>query len=237
MVKYSLEHLTQNDSQNVIGPIQDDEALFLFSIVKGMRLKTVFEIGGLEGYSAINFLHAVGNDGAVYTCDINPIKKLAENHFCIQKNALDIQPADLNNNFIELIFFDCHDYHIQMKLFDRLRRCGLINRHTILALHDTNTHPYQVAPWAYPISDGWVHNQAEREMVNTFVRMGYHAFSLHTRPEKHSKDFPFRHGLTILSLFQPLKTSKYQTLKSNIKNSLKNKKFVRKLYEKYNALH
>jgi|GEM_PF-2851223 predicted O-methyltransferase YrrM len=204
MTNYSLDHLIQGDKQDVIGPIQDDEALFLFSIIKGMKIKTVFEIGGLNGYSATNFLKAVGNDGAVFTCDINPVQKLAENHFFIHKNALDVVPSDLNNQAIELIFFDCHEYEAQMMAFCRLRDLGLIDSHTVLALHDTNTHPYKTVPWAYPVSQGYVHQAVERKMVNDFVRMGYHAFCLHTRPSKHSQSFPYRHGITVMSLFAPL---------------------------------
>ncbi len=45
--KYDLDHLIQTNKQDVIGPIQDDEALLLYSIVKGMRLNRVLEIGGL----------------------------------------------------------------------------------------------------------------------------------------------------------------------------------------------
>jgi hypothetical protein len=36
MTFYDLSHLVQPDTQNVIDPIQDDEALCLDSIIKGM---------------------------------------------------------------------------------------------------------------------------------------------------------------------------------------------------------
>ena len=58
MVNYDLTHLTQNENQRVLGPIQDDEALFLYSIIRGCRLERILEIGGLNGYSARNFLKA-----------------------------------------------------------------------------------------------------------------------------------------------------------------------------------
>lgn len=207
MTKYSLDHLTQDERQQAEGPIQDDEALFLFSIIRGMRIKTVFEIGGLNGYSATNFLQAVGADGVVFTCDINPVRKLAENHFFIHKNALDVQRSDLHDKTMELVFFDCHDYNVQMMVFHRFRDLGIIDSHTVLALHDTNTHPYKSVDWAYPVSQGgYVHQPAERKMVNDFVQMGYHAFCLHTRLAKHSGDFPYRHGVTIMSLFTRLET-------------------------------
>lgn len=206
MSTYCLDHLIQDERQAVIGPIQDDEALLLYSIIRGMRLKTIFELGGLQGYSATNFLRAVGEDGFVYTCDINPIKVQAHNHKFIHKNALDVIAADLDNRKIELVFFDCHEYEIQMTVYNRFKNMGLIDEQTVLALHDTNTHPYKAVSWAYPVSQGYVHQAAERKMVNDFVRMGYQAFCLHTHASKHSQAFPFRHGLTIMTRFTPLET-------------------------------
>lgn len=204
MSHYPLDHLTQDEAQNVIGPIQDDEALFLFSIIRGMRLRTVLEIGGLSGYSATNFLKAVGDDGTVFTCDINPVAKQADNHIILHKNAMELTAEDLGNKPIEMIFFDCHDYNIQMLVFSRFKDIGVVDDHTVLTLHDTNTHPFKSVPWAYPSSQGYVHQAAERKMVNDFVAMGYQAFCLHTRHHKHSDKFPFRHGVTVMSRFKPL---------------------------------
>ncbi len=48
--------------------MQDDEALFLYSLVRSLRLSRVLEIGGLSGYSARNFLRAMEpTQGVVYT--------------------------------------------------------------------------------------------------------------------------------------------------------------------------
>ena len=107
MVKYNLEHLTQNDSQNVLGPIQDDEALFLYSIIRGNRLSRILEIGGLAGYSAKNFLQALslGKNGILYTCDLNPVPVLAENHKVIIKNAL-TQLRPEHREAVEFIYFN-----------------------------------------------------------------------------------------------------------------------------------
>lgn len=206
MTIYNLDHLNQDETQTVSGPIQDDEALFLFSIIRGMRLKTIFEIGGLNGYSATNFLQAVGGDGIVFTCDINPVKILSENHKFIHKNALYVTQEDLENKKIEMIFFDCHDYDIQMMIFHKYWDLGLIDENTVIALHDTNTHPFKSVSWAYPTSQGYVHQPAERKMVNDFVNMGYHSFSLHTRLSKHSEKFPYRHGVTVMTKFKELIT-------------------------------
>lgn len=41
-------------------------------------------------------------------------------------------------------------YHI-------LANASLITNDTILALHDTNTHPEKQVDWAYETAQGWVH--------------------------------------------------------------------------------
>lgn len=201
MVYYNLSHLTQEDNQKVGGPIQDDEALFLYSIIRGMRIKTVFEIGGLFGYSAKNFLEAVEEDGYVFTCDVNPVPTFGRNHIFLHKNALDITKDDFYGKIIELMFFDCHDYDVQMEVLNRFSKYNIINDSTVLAFHDTNTHPAQFFP-SYKNEEGWVHQTAERKMVNTLYDQGWHPFCLHTKHSKHSPEFPFRHGITVMSKFK-----------------------------------
>lgn len=204
MVHYSIEHLTQDDSQEVLGPIQDDEALVLFALIKCMRLKHIFEIGGLSGYSAMNFLKAIPSDGKVYTVDLNPVPCQGPNHKCIQKNALEITHDDLDNTPLDLIFFDCHNM-VQMNVFENLREKGLITDSTVIALHDTNLHYQNFCSWSTQIEGGWAHQLVEREMVNIFKeKFGYDVFCFHTEPHHHDESFPYRHGLTICKKFSKL---------------------------------
>jgi len=177
MNTYDLTHLVGPANQYVLGPIQDDEALFLYSIVKGMRIKRILEIGGLNGYSARNFIKAMESDGVLYTVDINPVTTVSSNHKFIHKDAKDITSDDIDNQPLELIFFDCHEYDVQMNLYNKLLESNLINDNTLIALHDTNTHPTQIVSWSYQIgSSEWVHQQVERRMVNSFHDMGYNIF-------------------------------------------------------------
>jgi len=206
-MKYDLNHLTQDPQQAVVGPIQDDEALFLYSIIVGMKLKTVFEIGGLSGYSATNFLAAVGETGRVFTVDINPVESRGENHICIQKNVCEISHEDLGYSHIDLIFFDCHMYKEQMTAYHKLLSYGAITDLTIIALHDTNLHykEFLISECNYIEEiDGYSHQPVERQMVNTFSSLGYDAFYLHTTCDKHSSEFPFRHGVTVMNKRQKL---------------------------------
>ena len=92
MVEYNLSHLTQPSDQQAGGPIQDDEALLLFALIRVMRMRRVLEIGGLRGYSARNFIEAVGNGGKVYTVETGSLEPIAPNHIVLAKNAHDVMP-------------------------------------------------------------------------------------------------------------------------------------------------
>jgi predicted O-methyltransferase YrrM len=211
--KYQLDHLTQKADQNVGGPIQDDEALALYALVRVMRLRRVLEIGGLSGYSARNFLAALGDetDAAVYTVDINPVTPQAPNHFVLTKDCGKVQSDELHRKPLDLIFFDAHVLEPQMALLARLERDGLLQPHTVIALHDTNLHPRKTAPWSYPITDsdgstGYVHQAVERQMVNRLRAMGWDALCLHFGKDRGDDRLPIRHGLTLMQRFRTLAT-------------------------------
>jgi predicted O-methyltransferase YrrM len=209
MVQYNLSHLTQDTGQIVKGPIQDDEALFLYSIIRTSRLNRILEIGGLSGYSAKNFLEALkynsDNSNILYTCDINPVPILASNHKVIIKNALHLTPQDLDNLPIDMIFFDCHDF-VQLQIYKHLVKKNIITDNTILALHDTNLHyaPYDMQGPYIEEDEGYAHQPVERSMTNTFKSLGYDILNLHTDKTKHSPEFPFRHGITVCKKFKYL---------------------------------
>jgi predicted O-methyltransferase YrrM len=202
MVKYNLSHLTQPDNQLVAGPIQDDEALLLFAIIRVMRLRRILEIGGLDGYSARNFCEAVGSEGVVYTIDQNYFAPIAPNHTMIKRDAAKVEAADIGNIPLDLIFFDCHNYAAQMKLLHRLEHAGMITSRTVIALHDTNLHP--PVPGQIIVNGGWAHQPVERRMVNALHRLGWDALVLDTRMKDHDERLPVRHGLTIMRQFVPL---------------------------------
>ena len=210
MVKYDLKHLNQPEDQNVWGPIQDDEALFLYSIIRGSRLKRILEIGGLSGYSANNFLKALSfsDEGILYTCDINPVPVLANNHKVIIKNAIDLTPEDLGNESIDLLFFDCHDM-VQVQMYDLFVNKNIVNANTIIALHDTNLHYPPYHRWGDYVKskNGYIHQPVERQMVNIFKLAGYDVFSISTDHTKHSPEFPIRHGITVCKKFNLFETA------------------------------
>lgn len=206
MTIYNLEHLSQ-ESQSVFGPIQDDEALFLYALIKIMKLQYVLEIGGLKGYSATNFCKSVGEKGKVVTIDITPLTPVANNHKVITKSAHSVQVSEIPLPHIDLLFFDAHDYESQMYFFYNMKNNGLISDNSIIALHDTGTHPTSHRPYQRHISsdnrygnNGYIHVFPERFMCNEFMGMGYSLLHLHVNNSLiNNTDISFRHGLTILS--------------------------------------
>jgi predicted O-methyltransferase YrrM len=206
MVAYPLAHLTQDDRQEVSGPIQDDEALALFALIRCMRMRNVVELGGLAGYSARNFCAAVGPQGRVVTLDLVDVPKVADNHVVVVGDATAMDLTKLGEKRFDLVFLDCHDYAAEWTFVTRLTQAGLIDDDSVIAAHDTNVHPYQSVPWAYQIPEGWVHCPVERKLVNDLQKAGYDAICLHSRAETHGPDMPYRHGLTILKKFRRLGT-------------------------------
>lgn len=204
MTQYNLEHLIQTKEQKVIGPIQDDEALLLFALIKTCLIKNVIEIGGLNGYSANNFLEAVGDNGSVVTIDINLVPKIKDNHIIITKDVSNITISDLNHSYFGLIFLDAHVFIPQVNFIKKLLEFKVIDDRTIIAIHDTNLHPTKNTKSSYKINDGWVHQKVERMIVNTLIKdLNYHAINLHTKAIDHDV-IPYRHGLTLLQKAQYL---------------------------------
>jgi hypothetical protein len=201
-MKYNLSHLTQNSDQNVLGPIQDDEALFLYSLIKVTRIKNIVELGAQSGYSAKNFIEALDKKGTVISLDIDPCPKFSDNHITIIKNVKDIVDEDIPFE-IDLLFFDCHDLEASKIFYEKMKNSNKITNNTIIVLHDTNSHPFNIG-WSYKIEDKWIHQPVERKLVNFLHDEGWDGIVFHTKNEIHNSELPFRHGLTIMKKFEKL---------------------------------
>jgi len=239
MTTYNLSHLTQADEQSNPGPIQDDEALLLFGLIRTTRIKRILELGSASGYGAKNFCEAVGDKGTVYSVDwgveeITP--KVADNHVVIIKEVSDLTPEDLGNEAVDLVFFDCHAYEAELCVFQKLRRASIITDKTILVLHDTNLWPTKDSPntsgvpWpeiSYEVEGGWVFCPPERQLVNDFKEMGYDVLNLGTSREVHGRHFPYRCGLSIARKFVPLELKFGATAPWMIPQKVESAKFTK----------
>eukprot|EP00798_Chlamydomonas_sp_ICE-L_P005165 gene5165-biopygen8826 len=80
-----------------------------------MRMKRILD-------SATNFIKAFAKpeESVMYTVDIQPVHKIAPNHVVLRKDARHIESYDVGDSPLDLVFFDCHDYDVQMAVYDRL---------------------------------------------------------------------------------------------------------------------
>lgn len=200
-MNYDLSHLTQMEDQNVVGPIQDDEALFLYSFIKVCLIRNVVELGFQNGYSAINFLKAVGPKGKVVSVDTTLFEKMANNHFNIIKDVKDVLPTDLPFEVIDLAFYDCHNYESTIRFHENMVVSNRINDNTIIVLHDTGAHHKQIVDWSFKKdNDDWIHQIVERKISDYLVDQNWHPIHVHAIKNNFDNDekLIFRHGLTIL---------------------------------------
>jgi len=155
-LSYDLAHIGwQGRKQDVVGPLQDDEALLLFALSRALGVNRVLEIGSLNGDSARNFLSAVRCTLRAKVISVDPsptVPMLAENHVVVRKDAASLSSADLDNLPVELLLLDCHDYQASQKVVRRILSQQLLSATGLIVLHDTGLHPaglnYSGAPHA-----------------------------------------------------------------------------------------
>lgn len=202
---YSLSHL-RHFKEYVVGPIQRDEALLLYALVKTVDPKTIVEFGFLAGHSSRNFLKAMSSDARLYSYDISDASmQLAtttkdERFRFIFKSQADFEWPDVDNRLIDLVFFDAsHDFHLNVATFEKVTRC--LSERALIIVHDTGVWYGGPEGLRTPdghfedgsIGTGYIHQPGERKFVN-YIRAnvgGFDQIHLHSTSR-------FRHGLTVL---------------------------------------
>jgi predicted O-methyltransferase YrrM len=148
--KYDLRHLSLFQTY-VHGPIQDDEALFLYSICKMIRPKTIVEFGILDGLSTLNFAASKDSDCFLYGFDLNQnsIDKSRErcrsfqNCFFSQIDCVDFTPELIGFRKIDLVFLDCsHDFLKNKICIEKF--LPSMNESAIICIHDTGFYHKQI---------------------------------------------------------------------------------------------
>jgi len=148
----------------------------------------------------------------MYTVDINPlVVSTGPQHKVIIKNAFELSCMDVNNcdtnSPLGLVFFDCHDYDVQMHVYNTLFESHTITNSTVIALHDTGVWPLPFATSSCyhgrrrKDGPGYLHQVPERMMVNKFIELGYHCVNLFPSTVDMFVELPdnlqFRHGVSI----------------------------------------
>ena len=196
------------------GPVQRDEALLLFALVRVTRPQTVVEMGFSLGQSAFNFLRAMDPDARLYSFDVEPIcagiaaRRFAdEPRFAFRARPQDeITRADLDGRVADLVLIDgAHELAVNQRTFERL--LDVMSPTAVVAVHDTGTVAGRfIEDWRVErsmperwIGDEYEHQPAERAFVN-WIRAEHPEFAqLHL----HTHRTP-RHGLTLLQRSAPL---------------------------------
>ena len=203
--KYSLSHL-KHFNDHTIGPIQRDEALLLYALVKTVDPKTILEFGFYQGYSAMNFLKAMSPDAKLYSYDISETslriaKKIPDKRLkFVFKSQADFESSDIDDRLIDLVFFDAsHDFSLNVVTLEKVR--GYLNDRALIIVHDTGAHYGDMkglkTPKGYflggPVSSSYIHQPDERRFVN-YIKTNIKDFD---QIHFHSTT-KFRHGLTVL---------------------------------------
>ena len=199
-IKYDIS-LFEQQTQVVWGPIQDDEALLLYGLMKSLRPKTLIEFGFGHGASSTNFLKALDSDAKMFTYDIEILNKNApafnDSRFkFILKSQTEFNPEDFENRTIDVAYLDNGHYFDKEKiLFPKL--IPKMSKTGIILIHDTGLHVNDIVKGTcacdFPDLCGVLHCPPEREFVNwigdnypEWQIINIHSFIL------------YRHGLTIL---------------------------------------
>ncbi|CAE8682326.1 unnamed protein product [Polarella glacialis] len=112
-----------------------------------MRPRTIVEFGTSNGFSAINWLHAIADDpeARVFSYDILPypsatVLEDADPRFrFLQKSQTDFEPADIEGRPVEVALFDAgHLVEYSLKAFELIRPS--LSPTAIVAVHDTGLH-------------------------------------------------------------------------------------------------
>jgi predicted O-methyltransferase YrrM len=218
--RLALSHLHSYKNEEGLGPLQRDEALFLFGLMRVTRPRLVVEFGFFHGHSAFNFLQALDPGARLVSFDIKPESKVRahsefscfKNFRYIEKSQADFDPADLGGSSADFVFIDAsHDLALNQETFKRL--IPALSPMAVIAVHDTGLwHRKHFLPKHVEYSAGkderWLtpelyqHQIDEREFVNwifdqypEFSQIHFHATAT------------LRHGLTLVQRREKLPTA------------------------------
>lgn len=217
-----VSHINSYVDQKSIGPLQQPEALLLYSIVKMTLPQTIVEFGFFNGHSAFNFLQAMPKNAQLYSYEISDKSaKRAAKEFpkdgrfkFLHKSQTEFCPADIDKRTVDLVFFDAaHDLKLNQQTFELIypslsaeailciHDTGLWNKEYFLDIHSTFVHEQGNKHWINESS--YAHQNEERMFLN-WILDTYPAFqAVHF----HSMQ-TLRHGLSILQQNRKLTIAK-----------------------------
>mmetsp|Transcript_20912 Transcript_20912/g.45729 ORF Transcript_20912/g.45729 Transcript_20912/m.45729 type:complete len:280 (-) Transcript_20912:55-894(-) len=211
----------------VCGPLQDDEAQFLFGLVRTLRPSYVLEIGVLHGASSAVIAEALGPEGKLIAMDLGFHPTTREkleaypNVQLMEKDMMKLTREDLHNITFDMIFLDAsHMFDHYTRLFPFLT--SIITPQGILLTHDTGLHVHAeglkyicggfmmkegcVCEDGDPHLCGYPHRLENRQFVNWVLENNPDWQVVHLHSFK-----VVRHGLTLMTRKRKLSTTKVAT--------------------------
>jgi len=217
--RYRVEHLAFYREEDVMGPLQRDEALLLFSLTQVLRPAVIVEFGFHCGHSAFNFLEAISPACHLYSYDIDDraeriarerFRRVPQLHF-LRKSQADFCAADIGGQHIDLCFLDAsHQLELNQATFRKLE--ASLSEAAIIVVHDTGTWAKEYfgpsqARYAAEVPGNWISPlefqpcREEREFVNWVLTHcpGFSEIHLHSTRT-------LRNGMTLIQKSRPLPT-------------------------------
>jgi predicted O-methyltransferase YrrM len=204
------------NNEYTIGPLQKDEAILLYGMIKVLRPKVCVEFGFCLGHSAFSTLNAIDEDASLFSYDISDsAEEIATKHFYgkfsnfrfFKKSQEDFEASDIGNKKIDFVFFDAsHDLQMNINTFNKIK--PFLSDNAFIAIHDTGLwnkkylkpkHHVVLNYAPHKEIEGSIsHQNEEREFSNWVLDnvKGFSALHFHTLNT-------LRHGLTILSNVDP----------------------------------
>ncbi len=142
--KMQIGHFVSMQEEDAFGPMQREEALLLFAVVRVTRPRTLIEFGFSGGRSAFNFLQAMPPESRLYSYDTNDgSARIAKEYFTrdprfrfLHKSQTEFNAGDIQSAPVDFVLFDgAHNLELNMQAFERIRPA--LSPGAIVAVHDT----------------------------------------------------------------------------------------------------
>ncbi|HEV2813283.1 MAG TPA: class I SAM-dependent methyltransferase [Solirubrobacteraceae bacterium] len=210
-----------HEGPGVIGPVQSEEALVLYGLVRAVRPRTVVEFGFDQGRSAFNFLRALDADARLYSFDVrDEAAQLAGALFggeerlrFVRKSQAEFEAVDVDGRAVDFVFLDAsHDLGLNQETLRRV--LPVLAPGAIVAIHDTGTlsratmapalraeaDAVRSAQWV--TEDAFEHQPGERATVNWLRDEHPELAQIHLHTHR-----VVRWGLTLLQRSERLPTA------------------------------
>lgn len=177
----------------VLGPLLDEDAFFLQSIIRMTNPKVVVEFGYFWGKSSKMMLEVMDADAELHSFDNtkNPVVEDKRFHFYCKS-----QEEITGIKDIDFVFLDASHYlDLNQKTFEAIKDC--MSEKGIIAIHDTGTwvggNVFNAERGHLNTKGEWVHCPDEIDFVNWLKKEYPQWQQIHFHSNRQ-----VRHGITLL---------------------------------------